>query len=434
MTYRPIYLDCHSTTPLDPQVLAAMLPYLTDHFGNPASVTHQYGWEAEAAVSRARALLADAIHCQPEEIVFTSGATEANNLAIKGVAEAYFSKGRHLITVATEHNAVLDPYRYLESLGFEITVLPVQADGLLDLTLLEQAIRSDTILVSVMAANNEIGVLQPLAEIGALCHDRHVLFHTDAAQAIGKIPLDVQAMQIDLMSLTAHKVYGPKGIGALYVRRRNPRVQLAPQLHGGGHERGLRSGTLYTPQIVGFAEAVTLALSTLDSEAQRVKELRDRLWQGVQVLGVGCQVPGEQVSGKQVSGVGCQVSDVESQMSGESLAETWDIAPRTWNLTPETCNLYLNGHPSQRLPGNLNISIEGVDGQALLLGLQPIVAVSSGSACTSAKIEPSHVLLALGRSPELAYASLRFGIGRFNTVEEIDRVSAAVVETVRSLR
>jgi cysteine desulfurase len=379
---RPIYLDNHATTRIDDRVLAVMLPFFTEHFGNPASVTHAYGWAAEAAVTQARDTIAAAIHAIPEEIIFTSGATEANNLAIKGVAEAYLAQGRHIITVQTEHNAVLDPCRYLESLGFAVTYLPVQPDGCVDLAQLETAIRPDTILVSVMAANNEIGVLQPIADIGALCHRHHVLFHTDAAQAIGKIPLDVQTMQIDLMSLTAHKVYGPKGIGALYVRRRHPRVQLAPQLHGGGHERGLRSGTLYSPQIVGFAEAVRLGLAEMDAETQRVQELRDRLWQTL------------------------------SQLDG----------------------IYLNGHPTQRLPGNLNISVEGVDGQALLLGLQPFVAVSSGSACTSAKIEPSHVLQALGRSPELAYASIRFGIGRFNTQTEIDRVANGVLETIRSLR
>lgn len=382
MRHRPIYLDHHATTPVDDRVFAAMKPYFTEVFGNPASVSHQYGWEADAAVQQARETLAKAIQAEPEEIVFTSGATEANNLAIKGVAEAYFAKGRHLITVQTEHNAVLDPCRYLESLGFEVTYLPVQPDGLVDGQVLEQAIRPDTILVSVMAANNEIGVLQPIAQIGAICHQHHVLFHTDAAQAIGKIPLDVQAMQIDLMSLTAHKVYGAKGIGALYVRRRNPRVQLAPQLHGGGHERGLRSGTLYTPQIVGFAEAVKLALADMQPESQRLQQLRDRLWHHLQVLD----------------------------------------------------GMTLNGHPTQRLSGNLNISIAGVDGQALLLGLQPTIAVSSGSACTSATIEPSHVLTALGRSPELAYASIRFGIGRFNTEDEIDRAAETVIATVRSLR
>ncbi|PSM48290.1 IscS subfamily cysteine desulfurase [Chroococcidiopsis sp. CCALA 051] len=379
---RPIYLDCHSTTPLDERVLQAMLPYFREHFGNPSSNSHAYGWEAEAAVRQAREILAEAIAATPEEIVFTSGATEANNLAIKGVAEAYFQKGRHIITLATEHNAVIDPSEYLRSLGFEVTFLPVQIDGLIDLEKLEQAFRPDTILVSVMAANNEIGVLQPLAEIGKMCRDRQVLFHTDAAQAIGKIPLDVQAMQIDLMSLTAHKVYGPKGIGALYVRRRNPRVQLAPQLHGGGQERGMRSGTLYTPQIVGFGQAVAIALAERETEAKRQIQLRDRLWQKL------------------------------SQLDG----------------------VYLNGHPSQRLPGNLNISVEGVDGTALHLGLQPVVAVSSGAACSSAKTAPSHVLLALGRSEQLAYASIRFGIGRFNTIEEIDRVAEHVVATISSLR
>ncbi|HEY9621398.1 MAG TPA: IscS subfamily cysteine desulfurase [Crinalium sp.] len=382
MVHRPIYLDCNATTPVDQRVLAAMLPYFTEHFGNPASVSHQYGWEAEAAVKQARETLAKAIHAAPEEIIFTSGATEANNLAIKGVAEAYFARGRHIVTVQTEHNAVLDPCRYLQTLGFDVTVLPVQSDGLLDLDKLEQTIRSDTVLVSVMAANNEIGVLQPLAAIGALCRRHDVLFHTDAAQAIAKIPLAVEAMQLDLMSLTAHKVYGPKGIGALYVRRRDPRVQLAPQLHGGGHERGMRSGTLYTPQIVGFAKAVELGLAELDAESQRISDLRDRLWTQLS------QLPG----------------------------------------------LHLNGHLTQRLPGNLNISVEGVDGQALALGLQPLVAVSSGSACTSAKTEPSHVLKALGHSDELAYASVRFGIGRFNTVDEIDRVAEGAIATIRSLR
>nr|WP_216351351.1 aminotransferase class V-fold PLP-dependent enzyme [Leptolyngbya sp. 'hensonii'] len=378
---RPIYLDCHATTPMDDRVLETMLPYFRERFGNPASVSHLYGWEAEAAVTQAREQLAIAIGAEPEEIVFTSGATEANNLAIKGVAEAYFNQGRHIITVQTEHKAVLDPCRYLQSLGFRVTFLPVQADGLLDLADLEQAFCPDTILVSVMAANNEIGVLQPLAEIGARCHDRGVLFHTDAAQAIGKVPLDVATLSIDLMSLTAHKVYGPKGIGALYVRRRNPRVQLAPQLHGGGHERGMRSGTLYTPQIVGFGKAVELALVERVTETQRLTELRDRLWQQIRLDGVR-----------------------------------------------------LNGHLTRRLPGNLNVSVDGVDGQALLLGLQPIVAVSSGSACTSAKMSPSHVLKAIGLADELAYASIRFGIGRLNTGPEIDQVASATIATIRSLR
>ncbi|MEH1773029.1 cysteine desulfurase family protein [Nostoc sp.] len=382
MSIRPIYLDCHATTPVDELVLAAMLPYFTEKFGNPASISHVYGWEAEAAVKQTREILAAAINATPEEIVFTSGATEANNLAIKGVAEAYFKKGQHIITVATEHSAVIDPCNYLKSLGFEITILPVQKDGLIDLTELKKAFRPETILVSVMAANNEIGVLQPLAEIGEMCHEHNIIFHTDAAQAIGKIPLDVQAMKIDLMSLTAHKVYGPKGIGALYVRRRNPRVQLAPQQHGGGHERGMRSGTLYTPQIVGFGKAVEIALAEQATENQRLTQLRQRLWE--------------------------QLSQVEG--------------------------IHLNGHPQQRLAGNLNVSVKGVDGAALLLGLQPVMAVSSGSACSSTNTAPSHVLTALGHPQQLAYASIRFGIGRFNTEEEIDIVAKHAIATIQSLQ
>jgi cysteine desulfurase len=378
---RPIYLDAHATTPVDPRVLEAMLPYFTEYFGNPASTTHQYGWEAEAGIKQARATIAASINATPEEIVFTSGATEANNLAIKGVAEAHCDRGNHIITIATEHNAVLDPCRYLEKLGFEITILPVQSDGRVNLQNLAAALRSDTILVSVMMANNEIGVIQPIAAIGEMCRERQVLFHTDAAQAIGKLSIDVQAMNVDLMSLTAHKVYGPKGIGALYVRRKDPRVTIAAQLHGGGHERGRRSGTLYPPQIVGFAKAVELALEALATESGRVQELRDRLWQKISVL------PAVQ----------------------------------------------LNGHAHDRLPGNLNVSVAGVDGAALLLGLRSVVAVSSGSACTSAKIEPSHVLRALGLSDALAYGSVRFGIGRFNTEAEIDRVARQFVETVQNL-
>jgi cysteine desulfurase len=382
MSNRPIYLDCHATTPVDERVLAAMLPYFTGKFGNPASINHVYGWETEAAVKQAREILAVAINASPEEIVFTSGATEANNLAIKGVAEAYFQKGQHIITLATEHSAVLDPCAYLKTLGFDITILPVKADGLIDLAALETVLRPETILVSMMAANNEIGVLQPLAEIGEICHTRQIIFHTDAAQAIGKIPLDVQAMHIDLMSLTAHKVYGPKGIGALYVRRRNPRVQLAPQQHGGGHERGMRSGTSYTPQIVGFSKAVEIALAEQETETQRLTQLRESLWNQL------------------------------SQLEG----------------------IHLNGHPTQRLPGNLNISVEGVDGAALSLGLQPVMAVSSGSACSSTKTAPSHVLTALGHDEKLAYASIRFGMGRFNTAAEIDIVAKHAIATIQSLR
>ena len=379
---RPIYLDCHATTPVDERVLEGMLPYFREHFGNPSSIGHAYGWEAEAAVKRARTTIAQAINADPAEIIFTSGATEANNLAIKGVAEAYFGQGRHIITVQTEHRAVLDPCYYLQTLGFEVTFLPVQPDGLLDLPQLQQAIRPDTILVSVMAANNEIGVLQPLDKIGAICRQREVLFHTDAAQAIAKIPLDVEAMKIDLMSLTAHKVYGPKGIGALYVRRRHPRVRLSAQIQGGGQERGFRSGTLYPPQIVGFAKAVELGLSERESESQRQEELRSKLWRSL------------------------------SKIEG----------------------VRLNGHPTQRLPGNLNISVEGVDGAALLLGLQPVAAVSSGSACSSTSTAPSHVLTALGHSEALAHASVRFGIGRFNTEAEIEQVAQTAIATIQSLR
>jgi cysteine desulfurase len=372
-----IYLDGHATTPLDPQVLEAMLPYLTDKFGNASSQSHRYGWEADAAVKLARQALADSIGASPEDIIFTSGATEANNLAIKGVAEAYLQKGRHLITMQTEHSAVLEPCRYLERLGFEVSYLPAQSDGLLDLTQLEQAFLPETVLVSVMAANSEIGVLQSLSQIGAMCRDRNVLFHTDAAQALGKIPLDVQAQSIDLMSLTAHKLYGPKGIGALYLRRK---VKLAPQLHGGGQERGFRSGTLPTHQIVGFARAVELA--DPPDELARQRQLRDRLWSALQPLG----------------------------------------------------GIHLNGHPTQRLPGSLHVSVEGVDGAALLLGLRSQVAVSSGSACGSGKTEPSPVLLALGRDRKLASASLRFCVGRFNTEAEIEQAIKQTVMTIQSLR
>lgn len=378
---RPIYLDCHATTPMDERVFAAMKPYFCDRFGNPSSV-HAYGWEAQSGVKLARATIAKAINANPEEIIFTSGATEANNLAIKGVAEAYFSQGKHIITVATEHRAVLDPCQYLESLGFEVTYLPVEKDGLIDLERLRNTIREDTILVSVMAANNEIGVLQPLAQIGAICHEHQVLFHTDGAQAIAKKPLDVAQMQIDLMSLTAHKVYGPKGIGALYIRRRHPKVKISAQLQGGGQERGIRSGTLYPPQIVGFATAVQLGMANMSAENARLRILRSRLWSQLKTL------PG----------------------------------------------IHLNGHPTQRLAGNLNLSFEGVDGSALLLGLQPTVALSSGSACSAASTAPSHVLTALGRNKKLAGASLRFGIGRFNTETEIDTVADAVKTTVNALR
>lgn len=382
MLNRPIYLDNHATTQTDQRVIRAMMPYFTDYFGNPSSNAHVYGWEAEAGIKQARSVIAQAINAHETEIIFTSGATEANNLAIKGIAEGYFTKGKHIITLQTEHKAVIEPCEYLETLGFEITFLPVEKNGLLDLNLLTKTIRDDTILVSIMTANNEIGVIQDISKIGAICHEKEVIFHTDSAQAVGKIPLDVQKMNIDLMSLTAHKIHGIKGIGALYIRRNNPRVKLASQIQGGGQERGFRSGTLCTPQIVAFAEAVKIALEDLDTENKRQKQLRDYLWQNL------------------------------SSLDG----------------------IYLNGDFNQRLAGNLNISIDGVDGSALLLALQSTVALSSGSACSSNSTKPSHVLKALGYCDDLAKASLRFGISRFNTQEEIETVAQFTVKTINNLR
>ncbi|AFZ55097.1 aminotransferase class V-fold PLP-dependent enzyme [Cyanobacterium aponinum UTEX 3222] len=382
MRDRPIYLDGHATTQVDERVIKAMMPYFTEYFGNPSSNAHVYGWEAQAGVKKARDAIASAINAEPREIIFTSGATEANNLAIKGVAEAYFQKGRHIITVETEHRAVIEPCEYLQSLGFEITFLPVEKNGLLNLELLTKTIREDTILVSVMTANNEIGVIQDIEKIGAICRENEVIFHTDSAQAIGKIPLDVQKMNVDLMSFTAHKIHGIKGIGALYIRAKNPRVNIASQIQGGGQERGYRSGTLCTPQIVGFAEAINIALKEMEQENQRQKNLRDYLWQEL----------------KQLDGI------------------------------------YLNGDLNQRLAGNLNISVEGVNGSALLLALQSQIAVSSGSACSSTSTKPSHVLKALGYSDELARASLRFGIGRFNTFEEIKETASFTLQTIKTLR
>ncbi|NJK34585.1 MAG: cysteine desulfurase [Oscillatoriales cyanobacterium SM2_2_1] len=371
--HRPIYLDLHATSPTDPRVVAAMMPYFGEAFGNPSSQGHGFGWEAAAAVAQAREVLAAAIGTEVEELIFTSGATEANNLAIKGVAEAYPLR-RHIVTVQTEHSAVLGPCRYLESLGWAVTYLPVQEHGLLDLAVLRAAIRPDTLLVSVMAANNEIGVLQPLVEIGAIARARGVLFHTDAAQAIGKIPLDVERMKIDLMSLTAHKVYGPKGIGALYIRRRSPRVNLAPQLHGGGQERGLRSGTLPTPLIVGFGEAIALALAERTTELERIRRLRDRLWQHL------AAIPGIQ----------------------------------------------RHGHREQVLPHTLNVSFPPAIATQVQSCLRGRVAYSHASACSSGRPQPSHVLRALGVPEERAIAAFRFGIGRGTTTAEIDTVAELI--------
>jgi cysteine desulfurase len=376
---RPVYLDNHATTQIDRRVLQTMLPYFTEYFGNPSSGGHSYGWEAQSAVKAARVALAKEINCSPEEIIFTSGATEANNLAIKGFAEANHHRGKHIITVITEHSAVLDPCNYLASLGFEISYLPVDNFGLVDVEMFEQTIRTDTILASVMLANNEIGVYQPIEEIAEVCERTGVTLHTDSAQAVGKIPIDLQKLPIGMMSMTAHKIHGPKGVGALFVRKQ-PRVNIAPQLHGGGQERGLRAGTVCTPQVVGFAKAVQIALEERRTEMERILNMRELLWRRLQ------QLPG----------------------------------------------IYLNGHPTKRLPGNLNVSVDGVDGNALHADLRSIVAVSSGSACSEGK--PSHVLLAIGRSERLARASLRFGIGRFNTPEEIEEVAERVSAVIKNLQ
>ncbi len=362
----PIYLDYSATTPIDPRVVEAMLPFLTEKFGNPASRSHQYGWDAEAAVENARAEVAALVHADPKEIVWTSGATEANNLAIKGAANFYQGKGKHLITLKTEHKAVLDTMRELERQGFEVTYLDVLPNGLVDMVALEAALRPDTILVSIMAVNNEIGVIQPIAQIGELLRSKGILFHVDAAQATGKIDIDLSTLKVDLMSFSAHKTYGPKGIGALYVRRK-PRVRLEAQMHGGGHERGMRSGTLATFLIVGMGEAFRLARLEMQEENKRVTALRDRLYKGL--------------------------SDM-----------------------PE---IYVNGDLVNRVPHNLNVSFAYVEGESLIMAVRDI-AVSSGSACTSASLEPSYVLRALGLTDELAHSSIRFSIGRFTTEEEID--------------
>lgn len=379
---KPVYLDNHATTPMDPRVLDRMLPFFKSKYGNAASRSHSFGWEAEKAVELARKRIAALAGATPREIVFTSGATESNNLAIKGVLEAGGGSEGAVVTVETEHRAVLDPVIRMAKLGHRLTVLPVGWDGLIDLDRLREAILPDTVLVSVMYANNEIGVVQPVREIGAICHERGVLFHCDAAQAFGKIPIHVIEDHIDLMSISAHKVYGPKGVGALYVRRRNPRVRLEPQMDGGGHEFGMRSGTLNVPGIVGFGEACDLCAAEMAADASFVAGLRDRL---------------------------------------------------KGRLEADLDELSINGSMEHRLPGNLNVSFRGVSGASLLMSL-PDVALSTGSACTSATVTPSHVLKALGLDDELTRSSLRFGLGRFNTEEEIDFVAGRVVEEVRKLR
>jgi cysteine desulfurase len=378
----PIYMDYHATTPLDPRVLDAMMPYFTDSFGNAASRNHSFGWVAEEGVEKGRKQIADLIGAHPKEIIFTSGATESNNLAIKGVAEMYAEKGNHIITAATEHKAVLDTTKKLEKQGCKITYLAVRKDGLIDLDQLRDAITDQTILISIMYANNEIGVIQPVREIGEIAKEKGVLFHTDAVQACGKIPVNVIDDNVHLLSLTAHKIYGPKGVGALYVRRRNPRIQLTAQMDGGGHERGMRSGTLNVPGIVGFGAAAEICRNEMAVESARMAAMRDRLMN---------------------------------------------------KLTSELDEVYVNGTLEHRLPNNLNISFAYVEGESLLMGINDI-AVSSGSACTSATLEPSYILKALGAGDDLAHSSIRFGLGRFNTDEEIAYVGQKVVDVVRKLR
>jgi cysteine desulfurase len=376
----PIYMDYSATNPCDPRVVDAMIPWLREHFGNPASRSHAWGWEAEKAVETAREQVAALINADPREIVWTSGATESNNLAIKGAAQFYKSKGKHLITVKTEHKAVLDTMRELERQGFEVTYMDVQADGLLDIEAFKAAIRPDTILASVMYVNNEIGVIQDIAAIGAVCREKGVILHVDAAQATGRVDIDLQTLPVDLMSLTSHKTYGPKGIGALYVRRK-PRIRLEAQMHGGGHERGMRSGTLPTHQCVGMGMAYAIAKEEMHEENKRIKALHDRLLEGLK--------------------------DVEE--------------------------VFINGHATQRVPHNLNMSFNYVEGESLIMGIKGL-AVSSGSACTSASLEPSYVLRALGRSDELAHSSLRMTIGRWSTEEEIDYAIQTIKENVAKLR
>ncbi len=378
----PIYLDNHATTPMDPRVFETMRPYFVEIFGNAASRNHSFGWLAEEAVEKGRKQVASIIGATNKEIVFTSGATESNNLAIKGVAQMYAEKGNHIITAATEHKAVLDTCKHLEKEGCRVTYLPVKQNGLVDLDQLREAITDKTILISIMYANNEIGVLQPIAEIGKIAREKGVFFHTDATQAVGKVPVDVNKDNIDLLSISAHKMYGPKGVGALYVRRRNPRVQLTAQMDGGGHERGMRSGTLNVPGIVGLGAACEIAQKEMAEETKRTSYLRDKL--------------------------------------KDRLLASLD-------------EVYINGTMESRLPNNLNISFAYVEGESLLMGINDI-AVSSGSACTSATLEPSYVLKALGAGDDLAHSSIRFGIGRFNTEEEVDYVTEKVIDVVKKLR
>jgi cysteine desulfurase len=379
---RQVYLDNNATTPVDPQVLDAMLPFFKEHFGNAASRSHSFGWSAEEAVEKAREQVARVINADSKEIIFTSGATESNNIAIKGLAAMYADRGKHIITQVAEHKATIDPCKYLEQKGFRVTFLPVDKYGQVSADQVREAMTDDTILVTIMHGNNEIGTLQPIKEIGALCKERGVIFHTDACQTYGKVPIDVKDMGIDLLSLSAHKIHGPKGVGALYVRRKRPRVRCEAVIHGGGHERGMRSGTLNVPGIVGLGKAAEICYENMDTAPDQMRKLRDKL----------------------VNGITSQLDEV-----------------------------YLNGHPTERTPTNANLSFAFVEGESLMMGFSN-VAVSSGSACTSASLEPSYVLKSLGVGDDLAHSSIRFSVGRFNTEEEIDLVVEEVVSTVKKLR
>ena len=412
----PIYLDYSATTPVDPRVAAKMIPYLTEHFGNPASRSHAYGWKAEEAVEEARGHVAALLNADPREIVWTSGATEGNNLAIKGAAQFYKTKGRHLITQKTEHKATLDTMRELERQGFECTYLEVEENGIVDVEKFKAAIRPDTILASIMMVNNEIGVIQPIAELGEICRAKGIIFHSDAVQAAGKVEIDLTRLKVDLMTITAHKMYGPKGIGALYIRRK-PRVRIEAQIHGGGHERGFRSGTLATHQIVGMGEAARIARAEMATDNERIRMLRDKLWAGLSSMEAVV------LNGDLEKRIPGNLNVSFNYVEGESLIMA----------IKDIEEVHLNGDLEQRVPHNLNVSFNFVEGESLIMAIKDL-AVSSGSACTSASLEPSYVLRALGRSDELAHSSIRFSIGRFTTEAEVDYAIKLLHEKIGKLR